>query len=219
MPFCGRSIFIQHFVPSKHFKKRSLLAAVFKVASAAQLLDPLQERGREGWTYLLHYWLWWVWQMRYFRTLMWSHLCWWASLSRRHSQLTALNTQDTNSGTHRVKHSPTHSSHWHIAMRLTCAADGDVVHWITHKLLELFTKLLWTSFWSIAVWKVPDRIQARQGDAKDWQRDRWAGELVDRGGQGQKRTQLLSSAANWQQLSPGTTFLGSPQLQPLLQST
>lgn len=110
MPFCGRSIFIQHFVPSKHFKKRSLLAAVFKVASAAQLLDPLQERGGEGWTYLLHYWLWWVWQMRYFRTLMWSHLCWWASLSRRHSQLTALNTQDTNSGTHRVNHSPTHHS-------------------------------------------------------------------------------------------------------------
>lgn len=108
MPFCGISIFIQHFVPSKHFKKRSLLASVFKVASASQLLDPHQKRKEGGWTYLLHYWLWWVWQMRYFRTLMWSHLCWWASLSRRHSQLTALNTQDTNSGTHRVNHSPTH---------------------------------------------------------------------------------------------------------------
>lgn len=67
-------------------------------------------RGGGEWAYLLHYW-WWVWLMRYFRTLMWSHLCWWASLSRRHSQLTALNTQDTNSGTHRVTHSPTHSSH------------------------------------------------------------------------------------------------------------
>lgn len=40
MPFCGLSIFIQHFVPSKHFKTRSQLASVFKVVS-----DPLQEWG------------------------------------------------------------------------------------------------------------------------------------------------------------------------------
>lgn len=89
---------------------------------------------------------------------------------------------------HSSSHPLTHSlvPHWHIAMRLTCAADGDVVHWITHKLLELFTKLLWTSFWSIAIWKVPDRIQARQGDAKDWQ-SRWASGQADRGEKGERK--------------------------------
>lgn len=116
--------------------------------------------------------------MMCFRTLMWSHLCWWHSLLKHsdiHTQYSLLNT---------------HATHWDA---------NHVCRWWWSRSLNYAQTCAQNFVESSQVLKcchIEKWLTGYMGDTrKDKQKDRETDRQTDWG------TQLLSSAANWQQLS------------------